>query len=60
MAIMSLENLKRNMNVGWLLLIVFLVSMMVIFLLTNPQMPLGAAMYGTALVLLLIGLSLEG
>ena len=60
MTVLSLENLKKNLNLGWLLLIIFLVSMGVIFLLTNPQMPLGTAMYGTALVLLLIGLSLEG
>ncbi len=60
MAIIGLENLKRNINIGWILLTIYLLAMITIFLLTTPQMILGTAMYGTALVLLLIGLSLKG
>ncbi len=60
MAFISLENLKKNLNIGWLLLIAYFILMAIIYLIANPQMPLGTEIYVTALVLLIIGLSLEG
>ncbi len=60
MTLLSIGNLKKNMNIGWIALIIYLIAMTFIFLITNPPMVKGAEMYGTALVLLVIGLALEG
>ena len=60
MSVISLENLKKSMNIGWILLLAYLVVMAVVYLLARPQLPLGAEMFIAIIALLLIGLSLEG
>ncbi len=60
MSVMSLENLKKNMNIGWILLLAYLAVMAFVYLLARPQLPLGTEMFTAIIALLLIGLSLEG
>ncbi len=59
MAFISLDNLKKNMNIGWAILIAYLVIMLIVFLVTTPVMVMGAEIYATVLILLLIGLAMK-
>ncbi|GEM_PF-6732406 len=60
MSLVSWDNFKKNFNIGWGLLAVYLIAMAVIFLIANPQMTLGTEMYLAILGLLIVGLALEG
>ncbi len=60
MSFISVRNLKENINIGWLVLMVYLALMAIVYLIAKPTMPLGTEMYITLLVLLIVGLALEG
>ncbi len=59
MTLISLDNLKKSLNIGWILLIAYFLVMIGVFLFTNPPAIMGAEIYAAALVFLVIGLSLK-
>lgn len=59
MSLISWDNFKKNFNIGWGLLIIYLLAMASIYIIAKPSMPLGTEMYLTIFGLLLVGLALE-